>query len=47
MLNKQACDPEDELEVAELTPFSNMENPIQNQTTQTTQWDQSTSMLSI
>ena len=47
MLNKQAYDPEDELDATELTPFIKMENPVQNQITQTTQWDQSTSMLSI
>jgi len=47
MLNKQAYDPKDELDATELTPFFKMANPVQNQTTQTTQWDQSTSMLSI
>ena len=47
MLNRQACDPEDELDATELTPFSKMANPVQNQTTQTTQGDQSTSMPSI
>ena len=47
MLNKQAYDLKDELDATELTPFFKMANPVQKQTTQTTQWDQSTSMLSI